>query len=75
VQRVGAGIVSYTNHYAFEATGDELVSRCDLRFRSLAELRESLAEAGFAIERVYGDWDRRPPGPTTRELIVVAART
>jgi SAM-dependent methyltransferase len=74
VHDVVDGIVSYTIHYAFEANGEELVSRCDLRFRSLTELHASLAGAGFAIEHVYGDWDRRPAGPTTRELIVVAAR-
>jgi hypothetical protein len=34
----------------------------------------SLANAGFALERVYGDWDRRPASPTTRELIIVARR-
>jgi len=45
-----------------------------LRFRSEPELVASLADAGFAVERVYGGWDRRPASPTTRELIVVARR-
>ena len=67
------GIVSCTNHYLFAATCDELVSQSTLRFRTEAELFESLTEAGFAVERVYGDWDRRLAGPTTRELIIVAA--
>ena len=44
-----------------------------LRFRSVEELTGSLADAGFLVERIYGDWDRRPAGPRTRELIVVAA--
>ena len=74
VHDVSDGIVSYVNYYAFAATGEELVSRARLRFRSLAELTASLADAGFAVERVYGDWDRRAAGPTTRELIVVAVR-
>ena len=74
VDDVRDGIVSYTIHYAFVATGDELVSPIKLRFRSEAELTESLRDAGFTVERVYGDWDRRPADPTTRELIVVAAR-
>ncbi len=34
----------------------------------------SLAGAGFTVERVFGGWDRRPPGPATRELVVVASR-
>jgi hypothetical protein len=45
-----------------------------LRFRGEAELARSLGDAGFAVERVYGDWDRRPASPTSRELIVVARR-
>ena len=73
VDDVSGGIVSYANHYAFAATGDELVSPMRLRFRTLDELTRSLADAGFAVERVYGDWDRRLAGPTTLELIVVAA--
>ena len=48
-----------------------------MHVQSLAEFTEltrSLVTAGFAVERVYGDWDARPAGPSTRELIVVAAR-
>jgi hypothetical protein len=68
------GIVSYANHYGFAATDEELVPPNRLRFRTAEELTRSLADAGFAVERVYGDWDCRSAGPTTRELIVVAAR-
>jgi SAM-dependent methyltransferase len=68
------GVVSCSNHYAFASTGEELVSPNRLRFRSEDELTQSLADAGFMVERVYGDWDRRPASPTARELIVVAAR-
>lgn len=74
VQEVRDGTVSCTNHYAFAATDEELVSPNRLRFRTQEELTRSLADAGFAVERVYGDWDRRPASPTTRELIVVAGR-
>ena len=73
VNDVRDGIVSYANHYAFAATGEELVSAMRLRFRTVDELTRSLADAGFAVEHVYGDWDRRPAGTPTRELIVVAA--
>jgi SAM-dependent methyltransferase len=72
---IADGIVSCVVHYAFAATGKELVSLTRLRFRTQAELIESLAYAGFAVERVYGDWDCRAPGPTTPELIMVAAST
>jgi SAM-dependent methyltransferase len=68
------GIVSYAIHYAFAATGEELVAPSRLRFRTEAELTESLSTAGFMIDRLHGDWDRRPAGPTTPELIIVATR-
>ena len=74
VDDVANGVVSYANHYLFAARDEELVSPLRLRFRTLEELTCTLAEAGFAIEAVYGDWDRRPAAPATRELIVVATR-
>ena len=73
VHELRDGVVSYANHYAFAATGEDVVSTARLRFRSVEELTGSLADAGFLVERIYGDWDRRPAGPRTRELIVVAA--
>jgi SAM-dependent methyltransferase len=74
VQDVRDAIVSCTNHYAFASTGEELVSPIRLRFRTGEELARSLTDAGFVVEHTYGDWDRRPAGRTTRELIFVAAR-
>lgn len=72
VHDVHDGVVSYTNHYAFAATGEEMVSPNQLRFRTEAELTGSLGDAAFTIERICGDWDCRPASPRTRELIVVA---
>ena len=74
VSDVRDGVVTYDNHYAFAATGEEVVSPTRLRFRTIDELTASLAQAGFVVEQVYGDWDRRPPGPGTGELVVVAVR-
>ena len=74
VHEVRDGLVSYTIHYAFEATGEELQAPTTLRFRSREELEQTLAAAGFVVERTYGDWDRRPAEATTPELIVVARR-
>lgn len=72
VESARDGLVHYANHYRFERTGDELVSSSVLRFRSLDELEASLAAHGFQTQRVYGDWDRRPVGADTPELIIVA---
>jgi SAM-dependent methyltransferase len=72
VTEVEGDVVSAVGHRRFAATGEELVSPFALRFRSEEKLSRSLAGAGFAVERIFGDWDRRPPGPSERELIVVA---
>jgi hypothetical protein len=61
-------------HYRFASSGEELVSTSELRFRTQAELRRSLAEAGFAVERVFGNWDRGPVQAQSPELSFVAAR-
>jgi SAM-dependent methyltransferase len=74
VQGIQDGIVSYTIHYLFVDTGEELVAPSKLRFRTMDELTRSLADTGFTVEYVYGDWDRRSAGPKTRVLIVVATR-
>jgi hypothetical protein len=73
VHDVRDGVVSHTIHYEFAANGEHVIAPSQLRFRTHDELWRSLADAGFTVERVYGDWDRRPVGPATRELIVVAA--
>ena len=65
--------VSFSHHYRFSA-GDELRSDSTLRFRSESQLRQSVLEAGFAIERVHGGWRREPVGAGDGELIVVARR-
>jgi SAM-dependent methyltransferase len=74
VDHVRDGIVTYTIHYDFHATGEHVVAPSALRFRREPELKATLADAGFAVEQIYGGWDRRPASPTTRELIVVARR-
>jgi SAM-dependent methyltransferase len=73
VHNVRAGIVSYTIHNLFHDTGEDVMAPTRLRFLSRAKMEGSLADAGFSVGRVYGDWDRRPADPTTRELIFVAA--
>jgi hypothetical protein len=74
VEDVRDGIVSYSLHYAFAATGELVVAPTRLRFRARDELTASLADAGFVVERLHGDWDLHPCGPTAPELIVVASR-
>jgi SAM-dependent methyltransferase len=65
--------VRFEGHYLFE-DGEERLSIGTLRFRSQAEIEQSLTEAGFSVETVYGDWDRRPATRDTPEMIFVARR-
>ncbi len=67
-------VVSCKNDYFFAATGELVVSRAKLRFRTHKELTRTLADAGFTVEREYGDWGRQPIGPGSPELIFVAVR-
>ena len=67
-------LVFYDIHYRFLASGRELLSSNVLRFRPQAVLTQALFDNGFSVERVYGDWDRQPVGPTTPELIFAARR-
>jgi len=74
VHEVQDGVVSYTIHNLFLATGEEVLAPTRIRFRSQDELTGSLREAGFTVENIYGDWDRQPASPSSRELIYVASR-
>jgi len=51
-----------------------VVAKEELRFRSLEELTDTLTDAGFAVEQVYGDWKKGPLLSTSRVMIVVAHR-
>jgi SAM-dependent methyltransferase len=66
--------VSFSHHYRFPH-GEELRSDSSLRFWSEPRLRQSVVEAGFAIERVHGGWRGEPVGAGDGELMFVARRT
>ncbi len=71
VDAVTDDVVSFTIRYSF-SDGQALASTGDLRFRTEAELRSSLAAAGFAIEQIYGGWNREPIGASDGEFLVIA---
>lgn len=48
--------IHFNTHYQF--ADRERVSESTLRFLPLKHLSEMLADRGFAIEHVYGNWDR-----------------
>lgn len=74
LEGVGDGRVRFAGHNVFLATGEVVVARDELRFRSLAELTRSLTEVGFAVEHVSSDWQRTPFVVTGRTMVFVARR-
>jgi hypothetical protein len=73
VSSVEPGLVSFDGVTGLP-DGRTITSPSTLRFRTREQVEQSLGAAGFAIEKVYGDWDRSPATPVSRELIVIAAR-
>jgi ubiquinone/menaquinone biosynthesis C-methylase UbiE len=71
VTSVAEGRVSFTSINELPG-GETLAVDSTLRFRTEAELRESLEAAGFTIEAVCGGWSREPVGAGDGELIVLA---
>ncbi|MCL4863563.1 MAG: methyltransferase domain-containing protein [Caldilineaceae bacterium] len=69
------GRVRFEGHNVFTATGEVVVASSELRFRSLAELANSMLDAGFTVEHVYGDWERGPLTLTSRIMVFIARRT
>lgn len=71
VTAMGTGTVSFTRYYSLPG-GEQLQSSSTLRFRTERLFRETLAEAGFTVDHVYGGWRREPVGAGSGELVVVA---
>jgi SAM-dependent methyltransferase len=75
VESVVDGVVTVTETTADRATGDVLrTDRSTLRFLGEERLDALLAEAGFAVEVRYGDWNGGPVTPAATEIITVARR-
>jgi SAM-dependent methyltransferase len=71
ISAVADGVVSFTIDYAF-SDETRLLSTGDLRFRTEDELRSSLRAAGYAVEQIYGGWNREPVGADDGEFLVIA---
>ncbi|MGC1909645.1 MAG: class I SAM-dependent methyltransferase [Candidatus Dormiibacterota bacterium] len=71
---VDGELVRFESHARLQDSGDELVSTNELRFRTQSDLTRSLLGAGFAVEHIFGGWDRQPVGARSPELIFIASR-
>ena len=75
VTAVHGDVVRFTNTYASSAWNRPEPSDSILRFLGAAPLSAFLADAGFAIEAQFGDWDRSPVTDTSPEIITIARPT
>lgn len=74
VTQVEPGVVTFSGHTVFPE-GSDIVATSTLAFRARHELEASLADTGFVVRTVYGDWDRSQVTATSPELIIVARRS
>jgi SAM-dependent methyltransferase len=65
-------ILSFTQTYASPVWDPPRVSRSTLRFLDASALSAFLTEAGLAVERQFGDWDRTPLTASSPEIITLA---
>jgi hypothetical protein len=70
VNAVAPGIVSFTIYYAF-SDDTLLLSSGDLRFPTECNLRSSLRAAGYAVEKIYGGWNRGPVEADDGEFLLI----
>jgi SAM-dependent methyltransferase len=72
VTDVDGPIVTVMHHYVF-TDGEQLTSSGTLRFRTEAELRSTVEDAAFDVDRVYGGWARESAGLSSDgELLLIA---
>jgi SAM-dependent methyltransferase len=72
VENVTGDVVTFTESTC-EPDGTSLrVDRASLRFLDRDRLEALLNEAGFQVEAQFGDWDRSPFTPESREIITIA---
>ena len=70
----GSGIVALTHRYRFLDRGTEKVGRSRIRFIERDHVAGLLARAGLKPTAWYGDWERIPFSPESKEIIPVAVR-
>jgi SAM-dependent methyltransferase len=70
----GTGIVRIAQHCRFLDQDQERIGRSRIRFIARDHLEGLIARAGLAPLAWYGDWDRGPCTPASKEIIVVTGR-
>ena len=65
-------LVTFYATTRWPATGRERTEASTLRFIDPGRLRDHLRDSGFRVEGWFGDWDRRPVGDDSPEVVVLA---
>lgn len=68
------GMVTFEAYNRFDATGEQLVVRQTLAFRSREQIESDLAQAGLTVTAVWGGWRQEPVTPTARVMVFEAVR-
>ncbi len=68
------GRVHFQAYNHFKDTGESLVVESSLRFRTQKEMSQSLKEAGFTVQQIYGGWRNEPFTNKSRVMVFVAQR-
>ena len=71
-QLVADGLVALQEQTVILETQETNLGVATLRFRTEAEVRAALDAAGFAVEQIFGGWQREPVGRGNGELVVIA---
>ena len=58
----------------FQDSGETLIVDSTLRFRSAGEITLSLQQTGFSVDRIYGDWKKKPFTPADPIMVFVAKK-
>ena len=71
---VEGDLVSFTHTFTSPQWDQPRTSRSTLRFLDRESLSAFLADAGFTVERQFGDWDGQPLIDASPEIITIARR-
>ncbi|MCB0827080.1 MAG: class I SAM-dependent methyltransferase [Armatimonadetes bacterium] len=68
------GTVMLTAYNRWEETGEELIVKQPLTFRSYEKITQDLADAGFEVEECFGGWHREKFTPESPIMVFVAKK-
>lgn len=68
------GNVTYDAHNVFEETGEHLMIRDTLAFRTRDQIAADLETVGLTVRQTYGGWHRQPLGDGARVMVFEATR-